>query len=451
MSTLRQQFTRCAVAAAGSLESASPKAAEKSASHECARKSAGIEAALAKRAAAGVAGGAPAKRGSRAAAAGVELARNVTTSGLRLLQMSLFFLVLTIANRAEAHATSTSYLIAKDTGNEVNLTWDIAVADVHWPLGLDTDGNGDITWQEIGQQRDQIAALVIDHLTITRASTTCPAALTDLQIAEHADEPHLSLALNVQCPKAARAAPLQIEATLFFDQDTTQRTLIDVSTPAGAFTSILSPTAPTWSEPKAPSPLTTFVTFTGQGLWHVWIGYDHLAFLLLLLLPGVLKNKGSDWRATSTLRETAADLLRIITAFTLAHSITLALAATETVQVPVRPIEIAIALSIVVAGLLNLFPAAARARLALAFGFGLIHGFGFANALTELGTQGARLIPTLAGFNVGVELAQISLVAVVLPLLLKARNSVFYAWRFMPAASLAAAMAGAAWLAARVG
>jgi hypothetical protein len=197
--------------------------------------------------------------------------------------------------------------------------------------------------------------------------------------------------------------------------------------------------------------LQTFGTFVGQGLWHVWIGYDHLAFLLLLLLPGVLRSSGGGWQGTRNVRETARDLLRIITAFTLAHSVTLALAATGTVRVPVRPVEMAIALSIVIAGLLNLFPRAARARLALAFGFGLIHGFGFANALAELGSTGARLVPTLAGFNIGVELAQISLVVLVLPALLRARHSGFYAWRFMPAASLAAAMAGAAWLAARAG
>jgi HupE/UreJ protein len=182
----------------------------------------------------------------------------------------------------------------------------------------------------------------------------------------------------------------------------------------------------------------------------VWIGYDHLAFLLLLLLPGVLRAAGaSGWQAVPTFRETARDLFRIITAFTLAHSLTLALAATGTVSIPVRPVEIAIAASIVIAGLLNLFPGAARARLALAFGFGLVHGFGFSNALAELGARGARLVPTLAGFNAGVELAQLSLVLLVLPLLFRARKSAFYAWRFMPAASLAAAMAGAAWLVAR--
>lgn len=341
------------------------------------------------------------------------------------------------AQRAEAHATSTSYLVAQDDGRrEVNVTWDVAVADVHWALGLDADGDGNITWREIEARRADIAALAQSHLTIARGSASCFTQLTDLFITTHAGEPHLSLAFHADC---ASSGVLSITANLFFDKDATQRTLLDITTPGGQFTSILSPANPTWSEPKAPSALHTFTTFTAQGLWHVWIGYDHLAFLLLLILPGVLR------------KQPATDLLRIITAFTVAHSITLALAATGTVHIPVRPIEIAIALSIIVAGLLNLVPEAAKARLGLAFGFGLIHGFGFANALAELGTHGARLIPTLAGFNVGVELAQISLVVLVLPFLLRARNSMFYAWRFMPAASLAAALAGAAWVAARVG
>jgi hypothetical protein len=350
---------------------------------------------------------------------------------------------------AQAHATSTSYLVADETKQgDVHLTWDVAVADVHWALGLDADGNGAITWREIESRRADIATLAASHLTISRGGKACTPTLNDVLLTNHAGEPHLSLAFEAPCKSTGS---LTVAATLFFEKDATQRTLIDITTPAGQFTSILSPTDPNWHEPAAPSFLTTFTTFVTQGLWHVWIGYDHLAFLLLLLLPGVLKSTGTGWRGTTDFRDTARDLLRIITAFTLAHSVTLALAATGTVHVPVRPVEIAIALSIVVAGLLNLFPSAARARLALAFGFGLIHGFGFANALAELGAHGARLVPTLAGFNVGVELAQISLVATVLPLLLRARNSVFYAWRFMPVASIGAAMAGAAWLAARAG
>jgi hypothetical protein len=350
---------------------------------------------------------------------------------------------------AQAHATSTSYLVAHEASQgDITLTWDIAVADVHWSLDLDANGDGTITWREVQNRRADIAALAARHLSITQADKPCASRLDDLLLTEHAGEPHLSLAFTATCETKGSLA---VSATLFFEKDATQRTLIDITTPGGQFTSILSPTAAQWREPPAPSLIATFTTFVGQGLWHVWIGYDHLAFLILLLLPGVLRSTGKSWRGTDHVGETARDLLRIITAFTLAHSITLALAATGTVHVPVRPIEIAIALSIVVAGLLNLFPAAARARLGLAFGFGLIHGFGFANALAELGTHGARLVPTLAGFNMGVELAQISLVALVLPFLLRARNSMFYAWRFMPVASLGAAMAGAAWLAARTG
>jgi hypothetical protein len=357
-------------------------------------------------------------------------------------------LAMAAAFGVQAHATSTSYLVANGAvrDSDVRLTWDVATADVHWALGLDDDGDGRITWREVESRRDDIAVLAASHLALTRGGEPCSIRLQDVLVTEHAAEPHLSLGFRAHC---AKSGALTVSGTLFFDKDATQRTLIDITTSSGQFTSILSPGTPRWLEPAAPSAFSTFRTFVTQGIWHVWIGYDHLAFLILLLLPSVLRSTGTAWREAGGFKETARDLLRIITAFTLAHSVTLALAATGTVHVPVRPIEIAIAASIVIAGLLNLFPSAAQARLGLAFGFGLVHGFGFANALAELGSHGARLVPTLAGFNIGVELAQLTLVIVVLPLLLKARISTFYAARFMPAASLAAAMAGAAWLAAR--
>ena len=377
--------------------------------------------------------------------------RHLTRTALtRMGRLATGLLALTVSLAAHAHATSTSYLVATGDarGSGVAVTWDVAVADMHWALGLDEDGDGNITWREVESRRNAIAALAADHLAIARGGESCNAELQDLQIAEHAGEPHLSLSFRAQCRKPGA---LSVSGTLFFDKDATQRTLVDITTPGGQFTSILSPGAPRWIEPAAPSVLLTFRTFVAQGVWHVWIGYDHLAFLILLLLPSVLTSTGKAWREAGGFRETSRDLLRIVTAFTIAHSITLALAATGAVHVPVRPIEIAIAASIVIAGLLNLFPRAAGARLGLAFGFGLVHGFGFANALAELGSHGAQLIPTLAGFNIGVEIAQLTLVIVVLPLLLRARVSGFYSARFMPAASLAAAMAGAAWLAARAG
>jgi hypothetical protein len=354
-----------------------------------------------------------------------------------VLRLTAGLLALIASASLYAHATSTTYLVATESSAEVALTWDLPVAELHWALDLDADGDGRIRWIEIETQRAAVESLALGQLNLAKQGAVCPVALQDLLLTSHAGEPYLSLALRARC---ADAGPLAITAGLFLDASASRRTLIDVTTAAGHFTATLSSHEPRWLEPEAPSALATVIDFIGQGTWHVWIGYDHLAFLVLLLLPSVCRGQAG---------EVGRDLLKIVTAFTLAHSLTLALAATATVHLPVRPVELAIAASIVAAAALNLFPAAARWRLPLAFGFGLVHGFGFANALAELGSQGSRLVPVLAGFNIGVELAQLGVVAMLLPLLLWLRNSPFYAARLVPAASMAMMLAGAAWLAAR--
>jgi hypothetical protein len=364
----------------------------------------------------------------------------------------LLFLLLALAgaSQAHAHATSTTYLNIDATAERAaapRLRWDISLHDLLWTLDLDVDRDGSITWGEIDSRRAAIGELAMRNLRMTRGASPCELVVTDLLLARHAGEPHVSLDLRARCKAAG---PLQITGSLFFAEDASQRTLMDLTTPAGRFAAMLSATEPSWREPLVPSWTATLATFIGEGIWHVWAGYDHVAFLLLLLLPSVLRGTRREWQATAGARDVARDLLTIVTAFTLAHSLTLALAATGTVRLASGPVEIAIAASIVVAGALNLLPRLARWRLPLAFGFGLVHGFGFANALAELVPHGARLVPILTGFNLGVELGQLTVVAIILPLLLRARRSPFYATRFMPTASLATAIVGAGWLAARL-
>ena len=180
-------------------------------------------------------------------------------------------------------------------------------------------------------------------------------------------------------------------------------------------------------------------------MFHVWTGYDHLVFLVLLLLPAVVRRES---RVSG--RAIALDLARIVTAFTVAHSITLGLAATAVIRLPQQPIEVAIAVSLVVAGILNLVPRWWRLRLPLAFGFGLVHGFGFANALAGLDTGAASVLPVLAGFNIGVEAANLAVIALLLPLLYWSGRFTWYAPRAMPALSVAAALLGAVWMVQRI-
>jgi hypothetical protein len=371
--------------------------------------------------------------------------RGLVHAGWSLLALCLFVLTNGVAH---AHATGASYLrIAadRDSPNFV-ATWDIAAADLQLPLELDVDGDGAFTASEIGARRAAIVRFATERLAIRRGDFDCRVTAGELTTTRRESETFLSLDLHGRCIASGRIA---VSTSLFFGSPG-YSALLDVRTAAGRFPAILSVGSATWSEPPASSLLDTLLRFLGEGVWHVLIGYDHIAFLLLVLLPSVLRGSTSGWTVAASGREVVRELLQIVTAFTLAHSVTLALAATDAVRVPVQPIEVAIAGSIVVAGLLNLFPGASCWRLRLAFGFGLVHGFGFANALQEIGPGGFRLAPMLAGFNLGVEVAQLLIVAVALPMLWRLSRMPQYPRRLMPALSLATAMTGAVWFASRL-
>ena len=173
----------------------------------------------------------------------------------------------------------------------------------------------------------------------------------------------------------------------------------------------------------------TMGLFTQEGTMHIWGGPDHLLFLFTLLLPGLmLLQRGSD---TSRLSTRAAGLfaLKVITAFTLAHSVTLLASVMDWITLPSRWIESAIALSIMLSAALNLQNRIVFSHWKLALVFGLIHGMGFANGLRELGLSHLYFMETLLAFNIGVELGQIAAVLTVgVPIVLLARNDQSKAW-----------------------
>ena len=349
---------------------------------------------------------------------------------------------------AQAHANGASYLRIVSGGDNDGLiaTWDIASADLSVPLELDSDGDGVLTASEIRARHPAIVEFAKNRLSIRRGGDDCRLSVGELTTRKRQSEMFLSLQLSGLCPGSG---PVEVSTSLFFGS-VGYSALLDVQTAYGRFPAALSFGSPNWIEPLAASVLDTLLRFLREGFWHVLIGYDHIAFLLLLLLPSVLRGSSSGWTAVASGHAVVRDLVKIVTVFTVAHSITLGLAATGAVQVPVQPIEVAIAGSIIVAGLLNLFPAASRWRLRLAFGFGFIHGFGFANALQEIGADGLRLAPMLAGFNLGVELAQLLIVAVTLPILWLLSRTSQYSRRLMRALSMGTALTGAIWFAGRL-
>jgi hypothetical protein len=362
----------------------------------------------------------------------------------------LLALILGVATSgvAHAHANGASFLriASGDAGAPLTATWEIPAADLQLPLELDTDGDGVLTAGELAARSSALARFATDRLGIRRGGVDCAIQPGAPTLSARESETFVSLPLHAAC--AAEGA-LEVSTSLFFGS-AGYSALLDVQVPPHRFAAALSMNGPTWTEPPVPSALATSWRFLREGVGHVLIGYDHIAFLLLLLLPSVLRASSSGWVAADRRRHVLRNLLKIVTTFTVAHSVTLGLAVTEMVHVPTQPIEVAIAGSIVIAGLLNLFPAAARWRMPLALIFGLVHGFGFANALRGIDIGGFRLMPMLAGFNLGVEVAQLLIIAAALPILWLLSRTRGYARRVMPALSVATALTGGVWLIGRL-
>ena len=343
------------------------------------------------------------------------------------------------------HSLSASYLTVNTTGDRsLAGRWEIALADVQTLVDLDVDGNGAVTWGEVKTQAARIAAVMLPALDLERGGRRCPANLSAQLLNQRTDGYYLVLDLVASCP--ARNGELAIAERLLFERDRTHRTVLAVHEGAAHSAAILTPDEPRWHGQETSSSLPVLREFFGEGVWHIWIGYDHLAFLLLLLLPVVLRGVGRAWQGADSGRAVLWSALRIVTAFTVAHSLTLSLAALGVMVPPEKPVEMGIAASVAVAGLLNLIPAAARLSVAIAFGFGLIHGFGFAGALGELGLERGALAVPLIGFNLGVESGQLAIVAAVLPLLYALRFSVLYRRRIVPATSIVVGLLAVGWL-----
>jgi len=164
----------------------------------------------------------------------------------------------------------------------------------------------------------------------------------------------------------------------------------------------------------------------------------------------VVRHGAAGWEPRASLRDTLLEVLQVVSAFTLAHSLTLSLAVLGLVHLPARWVECGIALTVLLGALNNLRPVIARRRWAVAFAFGLVHGFGFASVLADLGLHGANLGLSLVGFNTGVEIGQLLIVLAVLPFAFLVRHTRLYRRAFMPVGSAAIVLLASYWLVARM-
>jgi HupE/UreJ protein len=321
-----------------------------------------------------------------------------------------------VAAPAWAHKPSDAHLRLAVAGDTITGRLDIAVRDLDGALGVDQDGNGEITWGELSASAPRIAAYVEHRLVLGADGAPCVQHVGSAALADLSDGAYWSIAVSATCPRAPRS--IDIAYALLFDIDSMHRGLAHV----GGQTVILRDARPARITLDDATSVTSFVR---EGVWHIWMGIDHIMFLLCLILPAVFQRRTQRWSAADSLRDVCREVFEIVTAFTLAHSITLVISAIGLVSLPSRFVETAIALSVVAAALNNILRTV-DARWAVAFALGLLHGFGFSSVLVDLGLPSHELIGALLGFNAGVELGQAAIVIALLPVLFWIRRTLAY-------------------------
>jgi hypothetical protein len=321
----------------------------------------------------------------------------------------------------------------------VQAEWQVRLQHLSSALQLDSDHDGEVTWPEIEHRRADIETYLAAHLAIAANGTDGSLSFDKLVYGARDGEPFLLAHLRTSA--AQEINTIGVHYTL---GDHCSLSVIWLG--QGMQRAQVSAGSGTLSFQRSAAASGGFLESFRQGVWHIWIGYDHILFLIVLLIPAVLRATAAGRVAVPTFKEAVLRVVIIVSAFTAAHSITLACAALDWIRLPSRLVESVIAASIFVAAANNFLPRTAGGRSAwLAFGFGLIHGFGFAGALSESGAEGAPLWRTLLAFNLGVEAGQLAIVAAFLPIAYPLRQTHFYRTAVLYGGSCAAGLCALFW------
>ncbi len=345
-------------------------------------------------------------------------------------------LVVVLPVTAAAHLGSRKYLRVELGEARVTVRVEVEAVDASMELGL-----GENLQREAVLARGALLRRWLEEGIVVHAGDTpCAVHSSEPRWREREGIPFVELTLSYDCG----AGPLALRDETVFSDDPQHEALVHVAWAGGDQAVVLRRGRQEVDLGVAPSLATVVGIFLWEGVLHFATGYDHVLFLLSLVLAAGFVSRRSGFRAA------LRDVALVVTAFTLGHSVTLIAAALGLVVLPVRPVEVAIAASIVVVALLNVWRPEQRGPLPwIAGAFGLVHGFGFSSVLAELGLPPGRAVTALLSFNVGIELGQLAFVAAALgPLTWAARRDGYR--RLVRGSSLAIAALALVWVAQRI-
>ena len=356
--------------------------------------------------------------------------------------------------QAAAHSASSSYLHVDVEGRDLSVQWSIALRDLDYAIGLDSDGDGAITWGELRQHAQAASAYALSRLRLSADGAPCATGPVALLADQLSDGAYAVLRFRAACAAAPRR--VSVHYALLFDLDPLHRGLLTLSVGGVPHAYALSPTRMDASFDVTPGYGETIGSFFATGIDHLLTGIDHMLFVTMLLVPAMFRRRADDFGPRARLlpvtdfRAMFIESLKVLSAFTLAHGTTLTLSVLHIVSIPERLSEAGIALTILATALDNVFHFLPARRWPLAFAFGLVHGLGFATALGPMSLPPIALGVALISFNLGLEAAQVAIASIVLPVGFLLRHTVVYPRRIMPGLSGGIALVALAWFTDRV-
>ncbi len=361
----------------------------------------------------------------------------------------LLLLLWLLPSLASAHAGSKSWLTLQVQDTRVTGQLVASQIDVALALGLDFRLSPDVLKPGIAARRAETLAYATQGLALLLNNERQSLEFGSVTDATQNGEAVVVFEFAAQA--ASRIDVLDVGYTLFFEDDVLHEGLARFTWEDGSSSeAVFRLGEPLQHVERGGDSKQGFLQFLRSGIWHIWTGYDHVLFLLALLLPAVLLPARCAWIAAPRLPPALLRAATVVTAFTIAHSITLACAALGLVHLPERLVESAIAASVFIAAACNFLPAAAgMGGPWMALGFGLLHGFGFAGVLAELVPDTGQVWRPLLAFNLGVELGQLAIVAVFFPLAWALRGTQFYRLVVVRGGSAVVAACAVLWFCAR--
>lgn len=365
--------------------------------------------------------------------------------------------LLSLPLTADAHRLGEGYVFVNIGENRVWGEITVTLRDLDRVLTLDVDGNGVVSDDEFlnGQRhiRDYVASgVAISEPGGNNVVRLGEFSLQELDVGRYVAIEYDSDPVDVQ-------QDLVVRYSMIFESDPSHRGFLVLQSNAmtgeswageGEEVLIFTPGGRERILPvDGVSTWTSFGGFLVHGIWHIWIGLDHILFLVALVLPSVLiRNKGA-WQPVEEIRSTLWEVVKIVTLFTIAHTITLTLATLAIVELPTRLVESVIAASVAFAALNNVYPILRKGIGYVVFIFGLFHGFGFASVLQDLIISPKSMIADLLAFNLGVEIGQIAIVAALVPVLFAIRAQRYYVPLVLRSGSVLICGLAILWLAER--